>query len=463
MKCFYNLEEYKDNIAVITQKGTNYTYEDMVQQINEMAKHFRTTGKKLFFILCNNNIEAIIGYLAVIREDHTALLLSHDIDRGFLNNLIAQYNPDYVWGNIEMNQPEVYTLGDFKLYETSSERKVEIYKELNLLLSTSGSTGSSKLVKLTRANLNANANSIAKYLEIDQEERAITVLPMNYSYGLSIINSHLLMGATLLLTNYGVLQKEFWKFVEDYKPTSLCGVPYTYEMYSKLRLTRMGLPSVKSFTQAGGKIFPNIAEEFAKYAQETGKKFFIMYGQTEATARISYLPYEDALNKASSIGVAIPDGQLYLTDKDGAVIDQPNVNGEMVYKGPNVMLGYATKESDLSVGDEQKGILYTGDLGYFDEDGYFYITGRKNRNIKVNGNRINLDEVEKILQSMNFKCYVGGVDDKLKIVLQEGEEDSVKKVIQSKIHIHPSQVEIKHLDTIPRNQYGKVSYSKMFS
>lgn len=462
MKSFNCLEKYKDNIAIICQDGEIYTYSNLVHETETMGKYLPQDQKKLFFILCDNNIESVIAYLTVLRNDQAAFLVSNNVDRTFLNNLIIQYRPDYIWGAITLDERVVYKRGKYNLYMINDTRKVPIYKDLNLLLSTSGSTGSSKLVKLTGDNLQANAHSIADYLEIDSNEIAMTVLPMNYSYGLSIINSHLIQGAKMILTNYGVTQKEFWKLIEEYKPTSLCGVPYTYEMYMKLRVTSLELPSVKTFTQAGGKLFQDIAKEFAKYANEKGKKFFIMYGQTEATARISYLPAESVLTNPTSIGRAIPGGRLYLQSKDGEIIRQPNVIGEMVYEGPNVMLGYATKESDLEKGDERKGVLKTGDLGYFDEVGFFYITGRNNRNVKICGNRINLDEVEKMLQTMNFKCYVGGEDEKLEIVTQEHNEEEVRKVIQKRIHVHPSQVEIFYMKEVPRNEYGKVSYAAMF-
>jgi len=216
-------------------------------------------------------------------------------------------------------------------------------------------------------------------------------------------------------------------------------------------------------TQAGGKLTPKYALEFAEFAHLKNLNFFIMYGQTEATARISYLPPEDALQKYRSIGIAIPDGEMNLINENGDIIDQPNQEGELIYRGPNVMLGYATKRNDLVKGDELQGLLKTGDIAYFDEYGYFYITGRKKRFIKIYGNRVNLDEIEHYIKGQGFNGVCGGKDDHLLIAITDSNKsESLKKVISGKYGFHPNSFKIIEVDEISKNTSGKILYDEIF-
>jgi acyl-coenzyme A synthetase/AMP-(fatty) acid ligase len=285
---------------------------------------------------------------------------------------------------------------------------------------------------------------------------------MNYTYGLSIINSHLLMGATLVLTSKTLMQKEFWQLFKEQSATSFSGVPYTYEILKKLRFFRMDLPSLKTLTQAGGKLTVELTKEFADYCQSTGRRFFVMYGQTEATARMSYLPCEYALSKCGSMGIALPGGEFYLIDEDKNVITDSNVVGELVYKGPNVALGYAECGDDLIKGDEWSGVLVTGDMARHDEEGFYYITGRKKRFIKLYGNRINLDEAERLVKTIVPDCACTGKDDHMTIYITDsGLEREVRRFIADKTGINPVAFEVLCIDEIPKNVAGKTVYTKL--
>ena len=236
---------------------------------------------------------------------------------------------------------------------------------------------------------------------------------MNYTYGLSIINSHLLVGAVLLLTEKALTQKEFWNFFKEAGATSFGGVPYTYEMLDRLRFYRMELPSLRYMTQAGGKLIPELHKKFAEYAEKNGKKFIVMYGQCEATARMGYLPADKAIEKCGSMGIAIPGGRFRLIGLDGSTVTEPYTTGELVYEGDNVTLGYAECGEDLLKGDEQHGVLETGDMAQFDEEGFYYIVGRKKRFLKIYGNRVNLDEIDRMVKGefLGIDCAAAGVDD----------------------------------------------------
>jgi len=287
---------------------------------------------------------------------------------------------------------------------------------------------------------------------------------MSYTYGLSIINSHLWEGASIILTQKALVQKEFWHQFKEYGATSFGGVPYIYEMLEKLRFFRMDLPVLRTMTQAGGKLSPELHRRFAEYAQTNGKKFIVMYGQTEATARMSYLPAEKSLEKYGSMGIAIPGGEFSLIDVDGNVITEPEVIGELVYKGANVTLGYAESGADLIKGDERGGVLLTGDMAKRDADGYYYIVGRKKRFLKIFGSRVNLDETERLLNDAfeGLSCACGGVDDRMKIFITDtAASDKVKKFLTEKTGINHIAFNVVVIDKIPRNETGKILYSEL--
>ena len=310
----------------------------------------------------------------------------------------------------------------------------------------------------------ANAKSIVQYLELDETEKPITTLPMNYTYGLSIINSHLLVGATILVTNKGLMQKEFWSFFKNEGATSFGGVPYTYEMLDRLRFSRMQLPTLRYMTQAGGKLIPELHAKFAKYAENNSKRFIVMYGQCEATARMGYLPAQKAVEKCGSMGIAIPGGKFKLIDVDGKEITVALTTGELVYEGENVTLGYAECGEDLIKGDERGGILQTGDMAQFDADGYYYIVGRKKRFLKIYGNRVNLDEIDRLIKGKfdGIDCASTGVDDHMYIfVTDESIAKQVREFVIFKTRLNPAAFKTIVINEIPKNDAGKTLYKEL--
>ena len=224
------------------------------------------------------------------------------------------------------------------------------------------------------------------------------------------------------------MQKQFWNFFSEYNATSFGGVPYTYEMLDKLRFYRMKLPSLRYMTQAGGKLLPELHKKFAEYAEQNNKKFIVMYGQCEATARMGYLPYEKSVEKCGSMGIAIPGGKFRLIDVNGDNINEPFITGELVYEGDNVTLGYAECTDDLAKGDERHGVLYTGDMARFDKDGYYYIVGRKKRFLKVYGNRVSLDEIDMLIKGRfsDIECASAGIDDNVYIFIVNADDEMIK-------------------------------------
>lgn len=482
---FLDLDKKKpDKLAVISEEGISVTYRDLLEHSEDMRKVF--DGRNLVFILCRNKIGAFMSYVACMVLRQVPLLLSADLDEDLLQYLLKTYRPNYIC--LPKDQVERIVSGDadgedhdaacrdMRVLEDITLDKygysvirysfdpVDLYPDLALLLTTSGSTGSPKLVRQSYRNIEANAESICEYLELGEDERPITMLPMNYTYGLSVIHSHLLSGATILMTDCSYMQKPFWEFFKKEGATSIVGVPYTYEILKKLRFFRMELPSLRYMTQAGGKLLPELHREYAEYARDNNRRFYVMYGQTEATARMSYLPYEKSLEKYGSMGIAIPGGSFRLIDVDGNVIDQPEIVGELVYEGENVTLGYAECQEDLAHGDERHGVLVTGDMAKRDLDGYYYIVGRKKRFLKIYGNRVNLDECERMLQSeyegVEFACV--GEDDHMRIYTTiSGHEEEIVHFISGKTGLNGKAFEVFVIDLIPKNDAGKKQYSEI--
>jgi len=465
----WNFERFNSNIAFIDETGEETTYSGLQSACSTLVSHMH--GRSLSFNLCTNEKGSVLGYAAFIDRRIVPLLLDATLDRGLLNSLINRYKPDYIWlpEHMKTDIPdcsEVCAIWGYTLLKTPHNSEFPLFDELALLLTTSGSTGSPKLVRQSYKNIKANTESIVEYLKLVANERPMTTMPMSYTYGLSIINSHLWVGASIILTQKTLMQKEFWQQFKDYEATSFGGVPYIYEMLEKLRFFRMDLPKLRTMTQAGGKLSPELHRKFAEYAQDSGKNFIVMYGQTEATARMSYLPAGKSLEKYGSMGIAIPGGELSLIDVDGSEIAQADIVGELVYKGDNVTLGYAETGSDLIHGDERGGVLETGDMAKRDTDGYYYITGRKKRFLKIYGNRINLDEIEGILNEAfpDMECACGGVDDMITIYcVNPGAVEGIVKFVTGKTGLNHAAFQTVIVEKIPRNEAGKIMYSELNS
>ena len=463
----WDFKQFSNHVAALDDKGNQIHYEELLE---ENSKTAYVLGRRcLVFIFCTNSIGSLTAYVNCINNRVVPLLLAKNLDGELRGQLIEKYKPDYLWIPEDMEKEFAKYTPKYKAYgytllETGYKNIYSLYDELCLLLTTSGSTGSPKLVRQSYGNVLSNAESIAQYLELTSTERPITTLPMNYTYGLSIINSHLLVGATILFTEKGLLQKDFWVFFKDAGATSFGGVPYTYEILDKLNFLQMELPSLRTMTQAVGKLQPELHKKFAEYAMEKKKRFFVMYGQAEATARMSYLPYQKSLEKYGSMGIAIPGGKFTLIDTAGKEIHEINTTGELIYEGPNVTLGYAECGEELIKTDERHGRLETGDMARMDEDGYFYIVGRKKRFLKIFGNRVNLDEIDRLVKA-NFSeidCASSGRDDNLYVFITENDmEKKVRHFLSEKTRLNPASFTIKTISVIPRNESGKILYNEL--
>lgn len=414
------------------------------QGLIEAKKTFPIGKQALIFIFNRNRLKDALTYVTAMNLGHVVCLLDGFMGAPFKKNLIDLYNPDFILDEELVKNPIA---------------RPKSFGKTRLLLTTSGTTGSPKLIRLSQQNIESNAQSIIESLQIHPNERAIASLPIHYSYGLSVLNSHLMAGASIVLTQTNPTLQPFWDVVNTKQCTSLAGVPYTYKILERVGFLEREWPTLRTLTQAGGALDPSLVKTF----QQKINRFFVMYGQTEATARISYLPPRFLPEKAGSIGIAIPGGKLSLFDGDRE-IDKPREVGELVYSGPNVALGYATTLSDLESGDDFKGVLRTGDLGYFDQDNFFFVTGRLNRLSKIYGLRINLDDIEKAVKDTFGHVAVTGNDTQINIFIENGSSTLCEKCIAylaNLYQLHPNTFQCFSIDELPRTSSGKIDYAKL--
>lgn len=457
---FLQLDE-KDpsRIAVIDDSGESLTYGSLCSYADELRKvlPYRT----LVFLLAENCIGSLIGYTSFLNNHVVPLILSNKTEKTLFDNLYSTYQPEYLWlptsRTAEFGQEPLYSAFGYSLIKTGNPTS-ELFEDLSLLLPTSGSTGSPKLVRHSYRNIEANAENVKNLFQITPSERAMGVLPMHYTMGLSVIASHLYAGATVLLCGKSLLDRGFWSMLKEQHATSFTGVPYSFELLSKLRFFRMDLPDLKIVTQGGGKLTEEMWQSLVDYAKDKGKKFIATYGQSECTARMAYLPAELAATKICSIGIAEPGGQLSIINNEGVETFEGEDSGEMVYRGENVTLGYAYSKEDLLKGDENHGIMHTGDLARRDADGCYYIIGRLKRFLKIFGLRIGLDEVENLIRSnYDTDCYCNGDDEKLLIKLTNpAVAEEIPHFIEEKTHLFYQRVNVEIVDKILRNETGKV-------
>jgi len=410
-------------------------------------------GKRLAFLYIDNSLTAITVLLSFLKSPHALVLLSPGLSETLKSELEVHYKPAYIY-DVSRSYVDGYkdciTTG---LRQIINEMSYPIHPETKILLSTSGTTGSPKFVKLSEKNLLNNARSIAAYLPISSADVAPLNLPVYYSYGLSVFTSNAIKGGAIVCTNTDVLNKTFWSQMQHFGFTSIAGVPFVYEMLDRIGFTKKQYPSLKYFTQAGGKLTEPLVVKFAEYAKEHNVLFYVMYGQTEATARMSYLPPGETLKRPTSIGVAIPGGKFEIE----------NGSNELKYQGANICGGYVTSLQDLE-SYYQEQWLYTGDQAKMDADGFVYITGRMKRFVKLFGNRINLDEIESLLaKQLNTIIRSIGVEDK-NLLLIGADEPILKQgaaYVVKELKLHPTVVKTFVCETIPLTANGKPDYRNL--
>lgn len=451
-----------DKIAAKDSHGNTISYGGIIAH----ARLIESTvePRSLFFILTRNDVGGIAWVMASILSGNVPLILSANTESQLLKNLLETYRPQYVCLPEDMSfDGEARGLNyGYRIVATGNPPAV-LNNELSHLLTTSGSTGSPKLVRHKYGNIEAAALNISTFFELTDRDRPLMVLPLHYTMGLSMVFSHLKVGATILITDLSMTDPRFWRFLKEERATSFTGVPFSYEVLDRMRFTRMKLPDLTLLTQGGGRMPHDLNLKFAEYCRDSGRRWIATYGQSEGTARMAWLPPEYAVSKLGSIGVAVPNGRLSLRDAEGNEIAESPATGEMCYEGGNVTMGYARCREDLALGDERDGFLPTGDIAYRDGDGFYFIRGRMGRFLKIFGNRIGLDECEQIVKgAISCECACTGNDDRLIVYLTDSRESGkARTALVEAVHLPANVVETRIMDSLPKNEAGKILYAKL--
>jgi acyl-CoA synthetase (AMP-forming)/AMP-acid ligase II len=462
--------------AVYDDRNSSWlTREELRNASLDLAKTIASERKRLVFLLCGVNAETIIGLLAAAAAGHATALIDPALPERPMAGLVESYQPELILGPSGSAETRPYAMKDKATVGSApfGARAVEwiaresdpsfppIEPALQLLLSTSGTTGSQKYVRLSRDAVVANARQIAEALTIDERSVGIAHLPLHYSYGLSVVTSHLVAGGRLCLINDSITSPSFWSKIGNVGGSHFPGVPFHYVALARLGLS-MAPDCVKVFTQAGGALDLRVQTKIRDWAGQRGSQFFVMYGQTEAAPRMATLQHADHARKAGSVGVALDGGRFSIVDENGAPAPA-DVVGTVVYEGPNVMQGYAMSRADLGKGDEMHGRLETGDLGRLDAEEFLYLTGRTKRFAKIAGYRLGLDEIEKELFAV---CPVACLDlgEKIAVAHEQESETALKarvRELADSYKVPSSSFALRKITQIPRASSGKIDYARL--
>ena len=423
--------------AAIVDGEHEVSFGELSRLITAQAAAWRVPYRSLVLLSGDPCLNFVVAYLSLLDAGHVPLLAGRHVEE-----LAAAWRPDAV----------VCATTAGIAWQNRSVSGHVLHPDLALLLSTSGSTGSPKLVRLSHRNLVSNARSITEYLSLGTEDRSLTALPLHYCYGLSVLHSHLVAGASVALSAASVLDPCFQDALRRHRVTNFAGVPHTFELLERSGFDATRFPHLRFLTQAGGRMEPDRVRGWAELLGRRGAELFVMYGQTEATARMAFLPPALATRCPQAIGVAVPGGSIELRPHPAAI--DPDV-GEVVYRGPNVMMGYAERLTDLARGHDLDE-LCTGDLGRLRPEGVYEIVGRTSRFVKPFGLRIDLDRVERELTRDGSAVAVAGDDQRLVVATVGGSVSSRREAVTTFTGLPAACVDVVLCDELPRTASGKV-------
>ncbi len=377
---------------------------------------------KNIVLLSPNNLFFITAYLAIIKSGNICIPLDPQTERDNFSYISNLTEPALIFVTSQIEK-KLDLQGTPCIYPDSLQglsASVTLKPEPGFdseacaeIIFTSGSTGKPKGVMISHRNLIANTGSIIEYLRLSTDDRMLVVLPFYYCYGLSLLHTHLRAGGSVILNNSFIFLGGIIRDLKEHNCTGFAGVPSHFQILLRksdsFRETKF--PELRYVTQAGGKLPPIFIDEFRSSFPDV--IFYVMYGQTEATARLSYLPPELYEQKKGSMGRGIPGVELRVVDDKGAAV-KPGETGEVIARGDNIMMGYFNDEEGTA-GALREGWLYTGDLGTVDDDGYIYLTARKKEIIKVRGKRISPKEIEAVILELKevIDCTIEGIEDEI--------------------------------------------------
>lgn len=442
--------------ALLSPKGESASYGNLVEVLESAAVHPRVTA-----IVFSPSVRAIVAYLKSLSEPGPTILLDHKISPKNLAEIAGRFDVEYIEGPPSVLSAAGFTIRSEADDWSNARRQKSFPNEAisdsisTVLIGTSGSTGNRKFVRLSSSAVLTNAVDIKEGLGISMDDVGATVLPPSYSYGLSVVNSILLAGGTILASELNPLQRQFREQMRANRVTHLPGVPSLYAIYERMGLISDPPGYVTSFTQAGGKLSPAKVRDYALALRARKVKFFPMYGQTEATARMSILDSSLAAEHPDSVGEAVRSGSFSVGSADN--------DEEILFSGPNVMLGYAEKNLGAFDRDDTNGILATGDLGHL-SGGLLYIHGRAKRIVKISGVRVDLDELESMVEPFG-ECAIVSDDNQLFVFIVSAKEATVTRVEERLIELGQMRrnFRIVEIPSMFFNSSGKKDYPKLTS
>lgn len=443
-----------DSFALLTADGQTVSYADLVDRAEEFLRRLGSS-RQLVAIEAASEVAPIVAHVAALSAGHVVMPLPREDDAARIS-LEDRFRPDVTYRRVA---------GRWQLIRHGRQKASPLHPDLALLLQTSGSTGQGKGVRLSGTAVRSNAEAISVSLRISPTDRAALVLPLHYSYGLSVLHSHLLAGASVWLHPHSVLSDSFLQHLDESGCTSLAGVPHTFELLESVGFAEAMPKGLNLLTVAGGAMRPDRVASHAAMMDARGGRFVVMYGQTEATARIAILPPDLAETHPDAVGYAIPGGKLDLRAPDGTDLTAPEAEGELIYRGPNVMMGYADDRADLGRTPELDE-LPTGDLARRDGDGIYRITGRRSRMSKIAGLRIGHDALERSLASDGLDVAVWGDDGRIEVAAAARtgdafDADHFLDKASEKAGIGRSHIRLHRLDALPRRANGKIDYAAL--
>lgn len=448
-------------VALADDAGEKVSFGELLELLSDRGSR---TGE-LAMLMAANDLHSICTYLKCLSAGYSIMLVSTQVRLEELQTLIRRYQPDklvvstqvasklalsgYTTTRTQCNGTELVE------FDVLPELKgIRLDTQYTLLL-TSGSTGSPKVVRLCQKGVLQNAIDIKIGLSVEDHHRALLSLPIHYSYGLSVLHSHLVAGASLFLTKSTFVERNYFQILAENQVTTFAGVPATYLALLKLGYFENRQIKIQKFSQAGGRLSPTAIRQVATSAQRNQFDFQPMYGQTEATARISMMPAGLALEYPDCVGKPVASGKIWIEEAGGST--------EVMFSAPSVMHGYAERRQELNDIDRLRGVLRTGDLGEW-QAGLLRITGRIKRIAKVRGVRINLDDVESDLRS-NFAdgdVAVIASDDRFKIfVTDQIAVDFMSTQLVKTLRLNKNEFEISVLESLPLTDSGKVNYAAL--
>lgn len=444
----FSIKNYKNNI--IDDKGV-YNYRNISEQHKKIKSLDLNYG--LVMLISSNCFETLLFYIFFFNYKYPQIIIDYKTPEEKILEIIKRYEPKYI---VLEKKKYIKNLGKiifkfkkFFLIKTNY-KNYKLSKQIGILLSTSGSTGSKKFVKLSYENIKDNTKNIIKYLNLKNKDVCITTMPFAYSYGLSIINTHFKKNCSIVLTEKSIFEKNFWEKYNQYKVTNLNGVPIFYELIKKLGFEKIVSKNLRFLTQAGGNMEKKLTGSLIKFCKNNKLRLIVMYGQTEASPRISYLNPKFLEKKISSIGKAIPGGKINI------------IKNEIVYYGKNIFGGYSNDKKDLH-NFKENNKLRTGDIGYKDKEGFIYITGRKKRITKIYGHRFSLDEIEnKVFEDLKIKIACVELNNKIKVFLKkEGDKRTVNSYLKKNLNISDKFFKLIIIQNFPLNLNKKINYKTL--